>query len=154
MFAAVYLGGPRWNIAYDQDLTHVSAPAKRQAMRRVKSFIEREEPSFGRLLQRLEQEERVLLSTELVRRDESEKDRASLAGDLIGDGADGEGYGDDGYDDPYGEDGYGDEGYGDPYVGDGYGELGSTGGETDPGLGDPSEAGESTEESTLLIVKN
>lgn len=69
MFAAVYLGGPRWNVSYEQDLNNVLPNAKKAALRRIQRFIERDDPPFYLLMLRLLQEERGLLATELVERE-------------------------------------------------------------------------------------
>ena len=62
MYAAVYLGGPRWDTPRYLDLTFVPDAAKVVAMRQAKAFIEREDPDFATLQAFLEQQERAMLA--------------------------------------------------------------------------------------------
>ena len=59
MFAAVWLGGPRWNTL--RGLSHVPAGRMQQAMRETQAFLEREEPDFAALQRYLWWKQRVLL---------------------------------------------------------------------------------------------
>ncbi|MDJ0823142.1 MAG: DUF1353 domain-containing protein [Paracoccaceae bacterium] len=59
MFAAVWLGGPRWETY--QQLDHVPVGRLKQAMRRAQNFISREDPSLQRLLNFLKQQEKAVL---------------------------------------------------------------------------------------------
>ncbi|MGR3823671.1 MAG: DUF1353 domain-containing protein [Salipiger marinus] len=59
MFAAVWLGGPRWRVVYD--LEPVPVPARQAAMRQAKDYIEREDPPMSDLIPYLERLERGLL---------------------------------------------------------------------------------------------
>lgn len=78
MFAAVWLGGPRWadppgavvstqgqaearGVAYVNRLEHVPTWRLQQAMRRAKSYIEATRPPLPRLIRFLEAEERRML---------------------------------------------------------------------------------------------
>ncbi|MCC1492191.1 DUF1353 domain-containing protein [Cognatishimia sp. F0-27] len=60
MFAAVWLGGPRWQTT--RGLNHVPAPRMQKAMRQTKSFVESSNPPFGALLRYLGAQERQILS--------------------------------------------------------------------------------------------
>lgn len=76
MFAAVWLGGPRWRTS--RDLSHVPVPRKQQAMRSAMSFIQSENPAFPALLKYLERQEQHIL-TEYPRdslRDDPQQDEA------------------------------------------------------------------------------
>ena len=59
MFAAVWLGGPRWDTL--RHLDHVPTPRLQQAMRATAAFIERDDPDLGRLLRYLRWQERMML---------------------------------------------------------------------------------------------
>lgn len=59
MFAAVWLGGPRWNTV--RGLTHVPPGRMQQAMRATKTFIERDNPDFAALQRYLWWQERMML---------------------------------------------------------------------------------------------
>ncbi|SNT00470.1 DUF1353 domain-containing protein [Antarctobacter heliothermus] len=78
MFAAVWLGGPRWappagavvstqgradgrSVSYVNPLDRVPIPRKQEAMRRVKSYIESTRPPLPRLIAYLRQVEREML---------------------------------------------------------------------------------------------
>lgn len=78
MFAAVWLGGPRWaepagtvvstqgrtgglRFSYVNPLDRISVPRKQEAMRRVKSYIEATRPPLPRLIAYLQQVERGML---------------------------------------------------------------------------------------------
>lgn len=56
MYAAVWLGGPRWNT--HRDLRHLSVGDKQDAMRRVKLFIEDNDPPLPALVAFLEAQEK------------------------------------------------------------------------------------------------
>ncbi|MFW2543877.1 DUF1353 domain-containing protein [Primorskyibacter sp. 2E107] len=60
MFAAVWLGGPRWETA--RTLDHVPASRKRQAMRQAKAYIAREEPSLGALIRFLDRLDTAMIT--------------------------------------------------------------------------------------------
>ncbi|MDO6586474.1 DUF1353 domain-containing protein [Salipiger sp. 1_MG-2023] len=51
MFAAVWLGGPRWQ--YRDDLARMPVPVMQRAMRDARDYIERDEPSFAELMRYL-----------------------------------------------------------------------------------------------------
>ncbi|MBT54486.1 MAG: hypothetical protein CMF72_13940 [Mameliella sp.] len=78
MFAAVWLGGPRWaapagavvstqgqttgrSVSYVNPLDRVPVPRKQEAMRRVKSYIKSTRPPLPRLIAYLRQVEREML---------------------------------------------------------------------------------------------
>ncbi|MDA7425773.1 DUF1353 domain-containing protein [Thalassococcus lentus] len=60
MFAAVWLGGPRWNTTFD--LSHVPVDRKQQAMRETKAFIESTDPEFKKLLRYLRKWQNLMLA--------------------------------------------------------------------------------------------
>ncbi|WGW03671.1 DUF1353 domain-containing protein [Tropicibacter oceani] len=60
MFAAVWMGGPRWDTA--RTLAHVPVAERQQGMRRAKAFIQAQNPTLDELLQYLQREETRLLS--------------------------------------------------------------------------------------------
>lgn len=60
MFAAVWLGGPRWQTS--RDLTHVPVTRKQQAMKRAKAFVETKTPTLPSLIEFLEILEREMLT--------------------------------------------------------------------------------------------
>lgn len=70
MFAAVWLGGPRWRTS--RDLSHVPTTRKQLAMRQTLSYIEASRPKLPALLKYLELQERTLLS-EYPRYDEPDE---------------------------------------------------------------------------------
>ncbi|MCR8550669.1 DUF1353 domain-containing protein [Salipiger sp. P9] len=59
MFAAVWLGGPRWNVLYD--LERLPVARKQQAMREAKSYVERYDPSLTALEQMLRRLEKRMI---------------------------------------------------------------------------------------------
>ncbi|WP_236016630.1 DUF1353 domain-containing protein [Salipiger abyssi] len=59
MFAAVWLGGPRWNFHYSLD--QVPTVPKQRAMRAAKRYIEERDPSLAELEARLWRLERLLI---------------------------------------------------------------------------------------------
>ncbi|APZ55116.1 DUF1353 domain-containing protein [Salipiger abyssi] len=59
MFAAVWLGGPRWNVHYSLD--QVPAVPKQRAMRAAKRYVETENPSLAQLEARLRRLEKQLI---------------------------------------------------------------------------------------------
>lgn len=64
MFAAVWLGGPRWHPvtkAADTRLDRLPPPLRRETMARVKAHIERENPPMARLLPYLQRVEHEML---------------------------------------------------------------------------------------------
>lgn len=75
MFAAVWLGGPRWapvSRATDTRLERLPVELRRDGMRRAKAYIERENPPISRLIPYLDQIERDMLAA--VNRQGSERD--------------------------------------------------------------------------------
>lgn len=63
MFAAVWLGGPRWapvSGAADTRLERLPADVRRDGMKRAKAFIEREDPPMWRLVPYLQDIEREM----------------------------------------------------------------------------------------------
>ncbi|WP_425100108.1 DUF1353 domain-containing protein [Tropicibacter sp. S64] len=60
MFAAVWLGGPRWETSLTLD--HVPVAARQQSMRKAKAFIEREDPPINRLIKFLETQDTALIT--------------------------------------------------------------------------------------------
>ncbi|WP_417210797.1 DUF1353 domain-containing protein [Antarctobacter sp.] len=87
MFAAVWLGGPRWRaptggvlstqgqsdaraVAYRNPMDGVSVAHKQDAMRRAKSYIEATRPPLPRLIAYLQRQERELLRNAFGLRDE------------------------------------------------------------------------------------
>ncbi|SFD93954.1 DUF1353 domain-containing protein [Roseivivax sediminis] len=85
MFAAVYLGGPRWTIHRpdtdpSRDLSAVPAPRKQQAMRRAKSYIESSDPDPAQLERFLLMLERQMLQ-EMARLDSDADSRTEQGGE-------------------------------------------------------------------------
>ncbi|WP_323771537.1 DUF1353 domain-containing protein [Antarctobacter sp.] len=87
MFAAVWLGGPRWRaptggvvstqgqtdaraVAYTNPMDGVSVARKQEAMRRAKSYIEATRPPLPRLIAYLQRQEREMLIDAFGLRDE------------------------------------------------------------------------------------
>lgn len=60
MFAAVWLGGPRWETP--RTLTHVPVSRQKQAMAQTKAYIEAENPTLEQLLRYLKRQESAMLS--------------------------------------------------------------------------------------------
>lgn len=58
MFAAVWLGGPRWETT--RDLSHIPVTRKQKAMRQAKAYIEEQQPNLNQLLLYLERLERQM----------------------------------------------------------------------------------------------
>ncbi|MEC3861541.1 DUF1353 domain-containing protein [Mesobacterium sp. TK19101] len=63
MFTAVYLGGPRWDIYKDRDISKVPTPALQNTMRQAMAYIEKSDPPFGALWLYLQMKERQLQQT-------------------------------------------------------------------------------------------
>lgn len=59
MFAAVWLGGPRWNYYYS--MAAVPPPAMQQAMRDAKSYVEKNDPTLSELILYLERLEKRII---------------------------------------------------------------------------------------------
>lgn len=135
MFAAVYLGGPRWNEPRRPSAVGLVPDAALQAaMRQAQQFIEREQPTLEQLIIYLRRQELQLIAS--AHPGDSGGAEAPQAGGENNGGTDGdtggEEYpGDDGYPDDSHEDGYPDYGYESSYPGDsqpddGYGDDGGT----------------------------
>jgi arginine/ornithine N-succinyltransferase beta subunit len=72
MFAAVWIGGPRWYPMGAPDLTLESVPdaAKKEAFLAAKAFIEGEKPSMPVLVEFLEEEVRKMLGKKVKEKGE------------------------------------------------------------------------------------
>lgn len=60
MFAAVWLGGPRWDTS--RTLNHVPVARQQQAMRQTQTFINAAQPSLGQLMRYLKTKEAAMLA--------------------------------------------------------------------------------------------
>lgn len=60
MFAAVWLGGPRWGTS--RTLSHVPVARQQQAMRRTQGFINANQPTLGQLMRFLKRQEAAMLA--------------------------------------------------------------------------------------------
>lgn len=60
MFSAVWLGGPRWDIAQARNMETIPTSSKQRALRRTIDFIDREDPNFQELHEYLWWEENKL----------------------------------------------------------------------------------------------
>lgn len=77
MFTAVYLGGPRWDIYQDRDLSKVPTPALQNTMRQAMAFVEKNDPPFGALWLYLQMKERDLRQVYVRQAFEDHKDEHS-----------------------------------------------------------------------------
>ncbi|WP_136440792.1 DUF1353 domain-containing protein [Pacificoceanicola onchidii] len=128
MFAAVWLGGPRWETS--RIIDHVPVARKQRAMRQAKSFIVRNNPSLGQLIRFLEIQDTAMLTSyprpaaasNMERKTQSEYPQDASVEEEYGE----YGYGDYDFGDWY--DPYDPNGYGDPALGPGLPAAGGTGG--------------------------
>ena len=89
MFAAVWLGGPRWETYLQLD--HIPVGRLQQAMRSTQSFIARNDPTMQQLLNYLTRQQKILLQEfprrgdETVMPSEPEPEEPEISDESIGD---------------------------------------------------------------------